>query len=225
VEQSVGAGEDLDKGAEVGEPDNLAQVALAHFRLGHDLFDDALGLHRRFLVGGGDVHLAVVVDFDLGAGALDDRADHLAAGADDVADLLAVDHDADDPRGVLGDVLPGTLEGAQHVVQDVDPTLTGLAQRLLHDLAGDALDLEIHLDGGDALLTPGDLEVHVAVVVLFTGDVGEHRGAAAFVAHQTHGHAGDGSGERNTGIHQRQAAATDRSHGRGAVGLEDRARA
>ena len=37
-----------------------------------------------------------------------------------------------------------------HVAEDVQPALAGLVQRLLHDLAGDAADLDVHLQRGDA---------------------------------------------------------------------------
>ena len=40
-------------------------------------------------------------------------------------------------------------------------------------LAGQARDLDVHLDGGDALLGAADLEVHVAEVVLVAEDVAE----------------------------------------------------
>ena len=38
---------------------------------------------------------------------------------------------------------------------------------------GDAADLDVHLQGGDALGGAGDLEVHVAEVILVAEDVGE----------------------------------------------------
>ena len=49
----------------------------------------------------------------------------------------------------------------------------GLGERVAQDLEGDAADLDVHLQGGDALIGAGHLEVHVSEVVLHTGDVGE----------------------------------------------------
>src|SRR3546814_3093595 len=41
----------------------------------------------------------------------------------------------------------------------------GLGQRHLHDFLGDALDLDVHLQRGDAVLGARHLEVHVAQVI------------------------------------------------------------
>src|SRR5581483_6387130 len=62
VEQAVGAGEDLDEGAELGQADHLAEVGLAD--LGHrgEVADHLDGLGETLGVGGGDVHAAGVVD-------------------------------------------------------------------------------------------------------------------------------------------------------------------
>ena len=46
---------------------------------------------------------------------------------------------------------------------------------------GDGGDLDVHLQRGDALLGAGDLEVHVAEVILVAEDVGQHGEAAVFL--------------------------------------------
>ena len=90
----------------------------------------------------------------------------------------------------------------------------------LHDLAGDAGDLDVHLERGDALAGAGDLEVHVAVVVLLAGDVGEHRERVVLLD-QAHGDAGHRREERHAGVEHGERAAADRRHRRGAVRLQD----
>ena len=62
-----------------------------------------------------------------------------------------------------------------HQMQDVHPALARLRQRDGHDLLGDALDLDVHLQRGDAAVGAGDLEVHVAQMILVAEDVGQHR--------------------------------------------------
>ena len=95
-----------------------------------------------------------------------------------------------------------------------------LVERVLHDLPGDAVDLDVHLQRGDAVARAGHLEVHVAEVIFVTEDVGEHLELAAFL-HEAHGHAGDRRLDRHAGIHQREAGAADAGHRAGAVRLED----
>ena len=47
----------------------------------------------------------------------------------------------------------------------------GLTKSNLHDLFGDAGDLDIHLQRGDAVGCTGNLEVHVAEMILITQNV------------------------------------------------------
>ena len=96
----------------------------------------------------------------------------------------------------------------------------GLGERLAHDLRGDAHDLDVHLQRGDALARAGDLEVHVAVVVLGAGDVGEDGVLVAFL-HEAHRDAGDRTLERDARLHQRERGAADGGHRRRSVRLED----
>ena len=56
-----------------------------------------------------------------------------------------------------------------HLAQDMQTAVLGTGQRHLHDFLGDALDLDVHLQRGDAVVGTGHLEVHVAEVVLVTG--------------------------------------------------------
>ena len=144
------AGKDLDERAEVHDANDLAEVGPAELRLRGELLDDRDGLLRGDLVGRGDVDAAVVVDFDLAAGALDDRADRLAALADDVADLLLVDLDRDDARRVERDRRTGAsaIVGV-HRLEDLEPRLPRLLRALSHDLGRDPGDLDVHLEARD----------------------------------------------------------------------------
>ena len=47
----------------------------------------------------------------------------------------------------------------------------GHFKRRLDDLGRQTVDLEVHLDGRDAIMSTGDLEVHIAVEVLKTLDI------------------------------------------------------
>ena len=65
----------------------------------------------------------------------------------------------------------------------------------------------------------GDLEVHVAEVVLGTLDVGEDDVVVALLD-ETHRDAGDRRLDRHAGVHQGQRRAADGAHRRRAVRLE-----
>ena len=93
-----------------------------------------------------------------------------------------------DLRRVFADLLAGAGDGLGHLAQDVQAAVLRLAERLLHDLLGDAGDLDVHLQRGDAVGGAGDLEVHVAQVVLVAEDVGEHD-VAVRLQDQAHGDA------------------------------------
>ena len=70
-------------------------------------------------VGRGNLHRAVVFDVHFRAGLFHDFADHLAAGADHVADLVGRDCDLDDARGVLADFAARRVHGLVHFAEDV----------------------------------------------------------------------------------------------------------
>jgi hypothetical protein len=143
-----------------------------------------------------------VVDVDLGAGGGDDLADHLAAGADHVADLRLVDRHRLDARRVRRQLGTRRRQRLRHFAEDVRAAFLGLLQRDLHDLIGDAGDLDVHLHRGDAGLGAGHLEVHVAEVILVAEDVGQDREILAF-EDQAHRDARHRALERHARVHHR----------------------
>ena len=89
-------------------------------------------------------------------------------------------------------------------------------------LGGDPEVLEVELDAGDASLGAGDLEVHVAEVVLVADDVGqEDVSARAWVFDQADRDPADGVGDRHAGVHQAEGRPADRGHRARAVRLQD----
>ena len=125
---------------------------------------------------GSDAHGAVVLDVDLGARLRDDGVDDFALLADDITDLFGVDLEGDDAGRVLRKFGRDFGHAFEHLGEDELPALVGLLDRGVHDLFGDALDLDVHLDGGDAVNGTRDLEVHIAEEVFQPLDVGKGRG-------------------------------------------------
>ena len=64
-------------------------------------------------------------------------------------------------------------QGLFHGVENFETGFLRLRERFAHHLDADAEDLDVHLQGGDAVARASDLEVHVAVVVFRTRDVRE----------------------------------------------------
>jgi hypothetical protein len=103
--------------------------------------------------------------------------------------------------------------------EDERAAFLGLEKRLAKDVHGQALGLVVHLHGRDAVGRAGDLEVHVAEEVLEALDVGQDGDLVALLD-EPHRDAGDRSRDRHAGVHESQRRAADRTHRRGAVGLE-----
>jgi hypothetical protein len=100
-----------------------------------------------------------------------------------------------------------------HDAQNVLARLVRLRQRDLHDFLRDALDLDVHLQRGDAVVGARHLEIHVAEVIFVAEDVGQH-GEAVAVLDQAHRDAGHVRLHRHAGVHQRERAAADGRHRR-----------
>src|SRR5262249_45352976 len=156
-------------------------------------------------------HGAIIFDIDGGAGLFGDRADGDATLADDVADLVRVNLDRRDARRELRHLGARLLDDLVHRFKNVQTAGQRLIERDLHDLAGNAGDLDVHLQRGDALGRTGDLEVHVAEVIFVAEDIGQHGPAIAFFD-QTHRHTGNLTLGRHAGIHHREARSAGAGH-------------
>ncbi len=222
MEHTVLAGGELNECAKVHDAHDFAQIYIPDLDILGDAFDDAACLGSGGFIGRGDVHAAVVLNVDLHAGLGNDLVDHLSAGSNDLANLFRIDGEADNLGRVLAQMLSGLCQRLQHDLQDVEPSVISLLQSPLQNGAVDTGNLNIHLDGGDALNRTGDLEVHIAQEVFQTLNIGQHGHIAAFrILDQAHGHTSNGSLDRNAGVHQAQGAAAHGSHGTGAVGGQD----
>ena len=163
------------------------------------------------VIGRRHLHRAVVFDVDLGAGLFHDLADHLTASADHFANLVDRNVEHLDARSMLAKLGASRGERLGHFAENVQAAILGLAQRGLHDLFGDAGDLDVHLQRGNAAFGAGHLEVHVAEVILVTEDVGQH-GMALVFQDEAHGDARRRPLQRHACVHQCKRGAADRGH-------------
>ena len=224
MDHAVLPGCELDERPHLGEDaHDVADEHIADFGLVHDGFDDRLrALCGLGIAVGSDAHGTVVLDVDLGARLCDDGVDDLALLADDVADLFGVDLEGDDAGRVLTKFGRDLGHAFEHLGEDELPALVCLLDRGVHDLFGDALDLDVHLDGGDAVDGTRDLEVHIAEEVFKALDVGKDAEfARCLVLDEAHRNARDGSLDGHACVHQRHRGAADGRHRGRTVGRED----
>src|SRR5581483_6708148 len=219
VEQPVRALLQLDEGAELRRFDDLAGVGVPHLRLLRQALDRGDRGRRYPAVGRVDQDRAVLLDVDLHVVVRLEAADRLAALADDEADLLRVDLDRRDPRCVRRELGARLRDRLENAVEDELARTFRLLERVTHDLLRHAGDLDVHLERGDPGPRAGDLEVHVAQVVLRALDVREDDVVVALL-HEAHRDARHGRRDRHAGVHQRERGAADGAHRRRAVRLE-----
>ena len=210
---------ELDEDAEVGGAGDFARDYVSHFGIAGEAVHAAASQFDHGLIVGGDDDAAVVGNVDAAARLLLDGADDAPAGADEGADLLDGDLHADQLGGVPAHLGPGLGDGPGHAVEDMQAADAGLLQSLAQEFLGQAVDLDVHLQGVDALLGSGNLEVHIAEEVLDALDVAEDGVAVTVgVGDQAHGDTGHRSPQGNAGVPEGHGRAADAAHGRGAVG-------
>src|SRR5690349_11521471 len=175
------ARQDLDEGAEAHDPGDLTHVQRADLDLAGEAVDPVDGLARVLAADGRDLDAAIVLDIDLGLGLFLDLADHRATLADDLADLLGVDLDRGDTRREVAHLHARLRHHLGHLVEDEQPCIESLLQATADDGLVDALDLDVHLQRGDAIARPRDLEVHVTEGILLAEDVRQDREPAVWL--------------------------------------------
>src|SRR5690606_20964278 len=220
VNQTVARAEEVHESAEVRGLDDRAFVDFADFRFGNDRMNPLLGGFDFLAVRRCDLHRAVIFDVDLGAGLFHDFADDLAARTDNITDLVGRDVHHFDARSEFAEFFTRGRKSLRHFAENVDATALGLFQSDLHDLFGDTVDLDVHLQRGDAVFRTGNLEVHVAEVIFITEDVGQNGEAFAFLD-QAHGYTGNRTCKRNACIHESQRRAANGCHRGRAVRFRD----
>ena len=165
--------------------------------------------------------MAVLLHIDLAVAGGADVLDDLAALTDHVLDLVGGDHHAEHLGSPAAQLLTGLCDHRlDDLVQDVQAALAALLKGLGNDIVSQAVDLDVHLDGSDALAGAAHLEVHIAVEILHTLNV-QHGHPAVALGDQAAGDASNRCLDGHTGIHQGQGGTADRSLRGGAVGAQD----
>src|SRR5450830_1340427 len=150
VDEPVHAREDLHETAVWLDAHDRAEILGADLGDRRELADRLDALRGGPEVARGDGNGPVVLHVDLAGVFLLERADRLAAGADDVADLVLGHRDREQARRERGELGARGVQRLLHLVEDEEPAVAGLLESLLEDLRRDAADLDVHLEGRDA---------------------------------------------------------------------------
>ena len=88
-----------------------------------------------------------------------------------------------------------------HFTEDIQTPIFSLSQCNLHDLFGNTVDLDVHLQRIDAISGTGHFEVHVTQMIFVTQDIGQNSKLITFLD-QTHGNTSNRRLDRHTSVHQ-----------------------
>ena len=80
---------------------------------------------------------------------------------------------AQQPRRPCRNFGPRARDRREHLAENLDPRFARLSERRPDDFFADAVDLQIELNAGDAVLRAGDFEIHVAEMIFIADDVGQ----------------------------------------------------
>ena len=209
----LAAGGQFHEHPEVRGAGNLAGDDVAHFGVAGQAVHAALGQIDHSLVAGGDGDGTVVGHINVAARFLLDGADDPPAGADEGADFLHGYLHSHQLGRVAAHLAAGFADGFRHTAEDVQPADAGLFQRFAQQFLGQAVNLDIHLQGIDALFGAGHLEVHIPQEILDPLYVAEDGVLpVGFVGDQAHGDAGHGRRQGDAGVHQGQGGAAHAAH-------------
>ena len=174
VAEAIDVAEEIDECAIILDAGDFAFEHFADLGFAGDLVDHGLGLldDLAIMVIDGDDAGFGNVDRDVVA-FLDDALDGFATFADDIADLGGVNLEGDHLRRVFGDFFPWLRDASGDGFADLCASALCLLESFVENFAGDAMDLDVHLKRGEALLGACALEVHVAEVIFETLDIGE----------------------------------------------------
>ena len=106
----------------------------------------------------------------------------------------------------------------QHLAENESSAFLRLRNRVKHNLFGNPLDFNVHLNRGDALFGTGHLEVHIAEEVLKSLNIRHNHVFAGFgVFDKSHRAARHRRLNRHAGVHQRHRGTAYGSHRRRTV--------
>ena len=168
MQQPVATRHDVDECTELGDVDNFAVVILVELWLGWKPYcqDALLGHLHRCCARCANTDRAVVLDLDGGTRVFFKLTNVLALRSDDLANAVLRNLNRFDLRCVFSKFRPGTIEDLSHFAKDEQTSVASLEHRFCKHVRRQRLNLRVELQRSDHVFGSGNLEVHVAEMVL-----------------------------------------------------------
>ncbi len=82
---------------------------------------------------------------------------------------------------MLGHLISGLGDTLLHLGEDMNTALFGLGKGFAHDLPINSIDLNIHLQRGNAFTGSDYLEIHITEMIFIAEDIGKNNDLVAFL--------------------------------------------
>src|SRR5690349_4338116 len=173
MQQAILARQDADDGAKIQKLQHCSVVYPPYFNFRRDVFDTFSCQLAALRVDTCNHNGAIVRNIDGGPRLFSKRTDHRPPFPYDVTYFLGVDSDLDDTGSMFRDILAPSRQRLLHDRENMYPSFPCLYQGSMQDLFGDPLNLDIHLQGSNAVFGTRHLEIHVAQVIFITQNITE----------------------------------------------------
>ena len=110
-----------------------------------------------------DGYISVIININLYTGLFDDCIDRLSTLSYNISDLLRIDLHLDDLRSKLSNFCPRLCDCfAHHFIHDISSCFLRRCDCFFNDRSCQSVDLDIHLDRSNTLMSTCNLKVHIA---------------------------------------------------------------
>ena len=193
------------------DADNFTCKDLSCFKISCNDLNHVSCLIHALLINSTDRYRTFVCDINLNTCTLNDRVDSLSSLTYNITDLLRIDLNLDDLRSIFSYRCTWSCNTFLHnFCQDIFSCFFCTSDCFFYDRSCQSMDLDIHLDCCDTVMSSGYLEVHISEEVFKSLDICENNVIIICIAcYQTTGNTCYRFFDRYTGCHQRHCGCTD----------------
>ena len=199
--------------------DNFADIDLAFFKLRSDHLNHFDSLVNAFFFNATDCHSTIIGNINLNTRLINNLVDDLTLGADNITNLLRINHNLLNLRCIFTNFLTWFSNGwSQHFIDNIFSRLFCPANSFFNNRTSQTVNLDIHLNGSDTVMGTGYFKVHIAKEVFKALNICQYNIVVICIS-------GNKSGRntshlffnRNTSRHQGHGRCTDTCLGCGTI--------